>query len=275
MKPKITKWITRGFILFCVLIYAFPLYWMVISSIKTMRGIYGDVSLFPSLSEITLATYYRAVEVGFFRYMLNSFLIAIGTMLITLVLAVLASYAISRLEAKWVKWTLIIFLLAQMLPPVLLATPIYMMFDTVNLTNTYIALILANTFLTLPISVIILRPVMNQIPRVMEEAAIIDGATFLQTIYCIILPVVKPGLVVVGTISFLMSYGEFLFALTLINESIRYPVTMGIYTLTSGTYAHEWNAAMAYSTLATIPVLILFLLFQKYIVSGLTRGSVR
>ncbi len=271
---KINWWTMRVMVTCAVLIYIFPLYWMAISSIKTMEGIYSrTLYLIPPLQEATLRTYYRALEIGFFRYMLNSSIVATGTMILTLVLAILASYSLARIRGSQVRWLLIGFLLAQMLPAVLLATPIYLIFRQMGLLNNFLGLILANTTLTLPLAVIIMRPIMLQIPQVMEEAAQIDGCSLWQNILYIVVPVIRPGLVVVGTISFLMAYGEFLFAITLIADPGRFPVTTGIYILTTGPYMHEWNSAMAFASLATLPVLLLFLIFQRHIVSGITEGT--
>lgn len=254
--------------------YLFPVYWVVANSLKERSELFSTaVTLFPK--NLTFYGYARAIEVGVLRYLLNSTVIGTATTLATLVLATIGAYAMTRLKNRWIKWVLILFLVAQMVPEVLLVTPMYLIFRSMGMLDSYWGLVIANTTRTLPLAMIVMRTVMLGVPRSLEEAAKIDGCTVSSLLTRIVIPIVKPGLVVTGTISFLMAFGEFVYAVSLITREAMYPVTAGLYVFTASLYGQEWNSAMAYATLLVAPVLIVFIAFQKEIVSGLTQGALK
>ncbi|WP_332632576.1 carbohydrate ABC transporter permease [Halalkalibacter flavus] len=161
-----------------------------------------------------------------------------------------------------------------MLPTIMMAMPLFMLFSQFGLLNNYVTLILANTTSALPFAILVLRPFFLSLPGGLEEAAQIDGCNKFSAFSRVILPCVKPGLLTVGSFSFLFAWGDFLFALTLTsNEKIR-PLTVGLYTF-SDQYGTEWNNLMAVSTIAALPIIIIFIVLQKYIVSGMTSGAVK
>lgn len=255
-------------------IYLFPVYWMIVTSLKRRSELFANPPTLWPLHPV-LDGYRRAVEVNALGYIRNSLIIALFVTILTVALATVGSYAMTRIKSKWAKWSLMIFLVAQMIPSVLLVTPIYVIFRNLNLLNTYVGVIIADTTLTLPLAVIIMRTAMLQVPLEIEEAARIDGASFLQLLPRIVTPMVRPGLIVVATISFLNSFGEFVYAVSLINLQNMYPATAGLYVFTTGLYGQEWNSAMAYSTMLVIPILIIFVVFQKSIVKGITSGALK
>lgn len=255
-------------------LYLFPVYWVIVNSLKERSELFSPaVTLFPQ--KITLYGYARAIEVGVLRYLANSTVIATATMAMTLILATMGAYAMTRLKSRWVNGTLILFLLAQMVPDVLVVTPLYLIFRSLGLLDSYVGLVIANTSRALPLAIIVMRTVMLSVPRSLEEAAKIDGCTISSLLTRIVVPIAKPGLVVTGTIAFLMAFGEFVYAVSFITREAMYPISAGLYVFTASLYGQEWNSAMAYATLLVAPVLIAFIGFQKQIVSGLTQGALK
>jgi ABC-type sugar transport system, permease component len=254
--------------------YLFPVYWVIVNSLKERSELFSPaVTLFPQ--KITFYGYARAIEVGVLRYLVNSTVIATATMVMTLLLATIGAYAMTRIKSNWVNWTLILFLVAQMVPDVLVVTPLYLIFRSLGLLDNYLGLVIANTSRALPLAIIVMRTVMLTVPRSLEEAAKIDGCTISSLLTRIVVPIAKPGLVVTGTIAFLMAFGEFVYAVSFITREAMYPISAGLYVFTASLYGQEWNSAMAYATLLVAPVLIAFLGFQKQIVSGLTQGALK
>jgi len=255
-------------------LYLFPVYWVIVNSLKERSELFSPaVTLFPQ--KITFYGYARAIEVGVLRYLVNSTVIATATMVTTLTLATIGAYAMTRIKSNWVNWTLILFLVAQMVPDVLVVTPLYLIFRSLGLLDNYLGLVIANTSRALPLAIIVMRTVMLTVPRSLEEAAKIDGCSIWSLLTRIVVPIAKPGLVVTGTIAFLMAFGEFVYAVSFITREAMYPISAGLYVFTASLYGQEWNSAMAYATLLVAPVLVAFLGFQKQLVSGLTQGALK
>jgi multiple sugar transport system permease protein len=256
-------------------IFVFPLYWMVSTSLKVDTELFTDPpTWFPS--HVSFAAYTTAVfdNPQMLTALGNSAVISLGTMLLTLLVGAPGAYGLARLRLRWSGLLLLPFLVAQLLPTINLALPLFALFSQAGLVNTRLGLVLANTMLTLPFAVIVLRPFYLGIPREMEEAAAIDGAGRLQAFLRVVLPIVMPGLVTVGAFSFVMAWGEFTLGLTLATETDVQPVTV---TLNSfiGQYGTQWAPLMAASTVVAVPIVVLFVLFQRFIASGLTAGSVK
>jgi multiple sugar transport system permease protein len=263
-------------------IYLMPLFWMVSTSLKPQSEIFQTPPvLVPSHPQIDsyrsalgLPTNRPELYITGTLYFKNSFLIASSTMLLTLVLAVPAAYALSRFSFRG-KTTFMLFLLvSQMLPAVLLVIPLFVLFKMLNLYNTHISVILADTALALPFAIIILRTSFAQIPDALEEAGLIDGATRLQVLWYIILPLIRVSLVAVGVFSFLTAWGEFVFALSFLAKPELQPISIGVFQFI-GMYKTQWDTMMAFSTLVAVPAIIALLLLQRQFISGLTAGSVK
>jgi multiple sugar transport system permease protein len=263
-------------------IYLMPLFWMVSTSLKPQSEIFHTPPvLIPSHPQIDsyrsalgLPTDRPELYITGALYFKNSFIIASSTMLLTLVLAVPAAYALSRFNFRG-KTTFILFLLvAQMLPGVLLVIPLFVLFKMFSLYNTHFSVILADTALALPFAVIILRTSFIQIPDALEEAGMIDGATRLQVLWYIILPLIRASLVAVGVFSFLTAWGEFVFALSFLAKPELQPISIGVFQFI-GMYKTQWDTMMAFSTLVAIPAILALLFLQRQFISGLTSGSVK
>ena len=263
-------------------IYLIPLFWMVSTSLKPQDQIFQKPPvLFPSSPQIDS---YRSIlglpsnkpqlYINTLVYFKNSLLIAAWTTLLTLILAVPASYALSRFKFRGRTTFLLFLLVAQMLPSVLLVIPLFVLFRIFNLYSTYFSVILADTALALPFAIIILRTSFLQIPDALEEAGWIDGGSRLQVLWYIILPLVRAGLVAVGVFSFLTAWGEFVFALSFLPKPEMQPVSLGIFQFI-GMYKSNFDTMMAFSTLVAIPAVVAFLFLQRQFIGGLTSGSVK
>lgn len=265
-----------GFTLVGVLIVAvflFPVFWMVSTSFKTPAGIFATPpQLLPAPP--TGAAYRDAVfgDPVVLRAMLSSVVVSLGTMTLTLLLAAPAAFAVARLRLPGGSLVLLLLLITQLLPSIVLAGPLFVVFSRLGLVNSYQALILADATISLPFAVIILRPFFLSVPLDLEQAALVDGATRWGSFLRVTLPLVRPGLVTVAVFAFLFAWGEFVFALSLnTNEGVQ-PVTVALNRLI-GQYGTQWNSLMAISTTVAFPIIAVFAGLQRFIIGGLTAGA--
>jgi len=254
--------------------FLFPVYWMFVSGLKTSAEIFANPpSIVPE--HPTLAAFRHVFErENVARYMRNSLTIAIPVTVLTLLLGSAGSYALSRLRTRLVDFALVIILVLQVFPDVLLATPMFIIFRHMELLNTFTAVILATSAKSVAFALVILRPMYRQVPHEIEEASRVDGCTTLQTFWRIVLPIMRVPLMVVGVLTFVQAYGQFVYPLTLLSEQELQPATVGIYSFIGGEYA-DWDRVMAFASVFAAPVLILFLLLQSKIVAGLTTGALK
>ncbi len=269
------KWHLTAVAIIVVGAYLFPLYWLASTSLKSPEQLFTSPPTWVPFP-LEWSNYATAVFENplMMRALGNSLIISVGATLLTLVLAAPAAYGLARLRLRWTALLMLPFLIAQLLPAINVALPMFTLFSQWGLVNSYVGLILANAVGTLPFAVIVLRPFYLTIPGELEEAAAVDGATRFQAFFRIVLPLVRPGLVTVAVFAFVMAWGEFVFGLTLTTEREMQPVTV---TLNSfiGQYGTEWGPLMAASTVVAIPLIIVFVVFQRYITSGLAAGSVK
>ena len=258
-----------------VLVYLFPVFWMVSTSVKTSGAIFASppqlVPSHPTLTAYTHAVIHNPVVL---RSIVNSTIIAGGAMALTLLLATPAAYALARLRPRGGGVVLLLLLISQLLPGVVVAGPLFVMFSRIHLINSYPALIVADVTGTLPFAVIILRPFFLAVPRELEAASLVDGSTQAGAFWRVVVPLVRPGLVTVAAFAFLLAWGEFIFALSLnINESVQ-PITVALNKFI-GQYGIQWNNMMAVSTTVALPIVVVFLSLQRFIVGGLTSGATK
>jgi multiple sugar transport system permease protein len=261
-----------GGVLVCI--YLFPIYWMLISGFKNSAEIFAIPPTFvpraPTLESFEFVFFRENV----LRYLSNSLIIAIPVTVLTLVLGSMGAYAMSRLRNRIVNVAVVVVLLLQVFPEALLATPMFIIFKSIGILNTYFAVILATTSKTLSFALIVLRPLFKQVPLELEEASFVDGCTPLQTFLRIVMPIMRVPLIVVGTLSFVQAYGQFVYAFTLLTKQELQPATVGIYSFVGAEYA-DWHRVMAFSSIFVLPILIAFLIFQRHIVAGLTAGALK
>jgi multiple sugar transport system permease protein len=258
-----------------VAVYLFPVYWMVTASFKTQTDIRAIppqlVPLRPDLS--TWATRIFG-DPRVFHYIGNSFVVALGTMALTVVLAVPAAYALASLPLRGKQVLLLLCLSSLMFPAIMIATPLFVIFSRLHLTDSLLGLVLADTTLALPYGIVLLRPIFAAIPREINEAALIDGCNRFVAFTRVVLPLATAGISTVAVIAFLWGWGDLVFALTLTSEESSRVVTTGLWGF-FGANTSDWNGAMAFSTLAMIPPLVVFLFSQRKVIAGSVAGAVK
>lgn len=261
-------------VLLCLLL--FPLYWIVVTSLKTEREIFQiPPTLFPEV--LNVKSYAAQVESGdfnMFQSFGNSFLISIGATLIAVVLSVPASYGIAKYRFRGRRFMMLGFLVTQMLPVAVLLTPMFIMFRNLHLYNTPFAAILADATIGIPFSVLILKNYFASIPGELEEAAYIDGCNRFVAFLRILIPIAKPGVMVCAIFSFLYAWGDLAYGMTFIIDQQKRPITAGIFNF-MGQYGTKWSYLTAFAVVTIIPVALIFIFMQKYIISGMTSGAVK
>jgi multiple sugar transport system permease protein len=258
-----------------VAILLFPVYWMLLTSARTE----ADAARVPPAllpTHLNFSSYSRAVfhNDAVTNAILNSIVISTGTMLLTLLLAVPAAYVLARRHVRGVSLALLILLITQLLPGIAVATPLFVIFKRLELLNSFPGLILADATLTVPFAILVLRPFFLRIPRDLEAAALVDGCRPLGAFIRIVLPISRAGIVTVAALSFLLAWGEFLFALSLTTSNDIQPLTVALATFSSST-GTPWNQVMAVATVVAIPIVVAFVALQRYIIGGLTVGGIK
>jgi multiple sugar transport system permease protein len=254
--------------------YLFPVYWMYVSSFKASSELNASPpTLLPEAPTLAAYTWIFTRE-NIARYLGNSLFQSTSVTLLTLLLATGAAYALSRVRSLWMDAVLVGIMLSQVLPPALLATPMFVIFRQIDLINTQTAVILATTTKTLPFAVIMLRTTFAQILIELEEAARVDGCSRLRAFFSVTLPLARIGYIVVGTLVFLLAYGEFVYPVSLVNKNELQPATVGLYGFVGADYS-DWSNAMAFASIFVTPVIVIFMLLQRRIVSGLTAGALK
>ncbi|MCB9100189.1 MAG: carbohydrate ABC transporter permease [Anaerolineales bacterium] len=252
----------------------FPVLWMLSSSLKSNTEIFA----YPPrlISESFSFDAYRAVLTNpeQLRFFFNSYLVSILVTIFTLIVGILGGYSFSRYKFKFKSHLNVIIIGVQAVPPITLMIPYFGLIVALKLYNTYWALILTYMVFTLPYAIIMMTGYFNTLPRDLDEAVLIDGGTSFVALWRVLVPISLPGIVSVGVYTFMLAWNEFLFALTLTKTNDMRTVPVGIQLL-MGQHSYEWNQMMAMSVLGSLPVLILFLVFQRYFIAGMSAGSVK
>jgi len=256
-------------------IVCFPLYWMIISSVKQ----YGDLfsrkfDLLPSGAS-TLQNYTELLQKTLFaRYFLNSLIVAILATAGSVVAAVLAGFGVTRFDFPGRKLIASSVLFTYMFPPILLSIPLFVMLKNAGLVNSLFGLALAHVSFTLPLAMWLAIIFFEAIPIDLDEAAMIDGAGRLRTLWAVILPIAIPGVVAICVFSFILSWNDYLFALVLIVDETKKTLPVGVAGFVEAT-SIEWGLLMAGGVLITLPVLIGFSIAQRWLIQGLGAGAVK
>jgi multiple sugar transport system permease protein len=248
---------------------------MLATSLKSARDIFATPPILVPFPPV-LESYIEVVinNPALHRAVVNSVIISVGAVIFTLLLATPAAYALARLRLRLTALVVIILLVSQMLPSINLAVPLFVIFSNIGLVNSYTALVLANTIWTLPFAIIVLRPFFLSVPGDLEAAAMVDGCSQLGAFYRVVLPLVTPGLITVGALAFVHTWGEFVFALTLTSSESMQPITVALNKF-NGEYGTRWNDLMAVSSTVALPIVLIFASLQRFIVSGLTVGATK
>lgn len=252
----------------------FPILWMLLNSFKPNAEIFAWPPTW--ISENFSLDAYKAIfsNPEQIRFFINSYVIAAIVVILTLGIGILASYAFSRFDFPGKSAINTIIVSVQAVPPITLLIPYLSLIVTMKLYNTYGALILTYLIFTLPYCILMTTGYMNTLPKELDEAVMIDGGSRSTALWRILVPTAVPGLVSVGMYTFMQAWNEYLFALALTKTNDMRTVPVGI-NLLMGQHSYEWNQMMAMSVLGSLPILILFLFFQRYFIAGMTAGSVK
>jgi multiple sugar transport system permease protein len=251
------------------LVVLFPFLWMLASSFKTQVDI---ISWPPKLFFAPTLQNYQKVfeEQDFLKYFFNSTIVGVAAVGLSLVLGLPAAYSIARYTQNKLS---VFILLARLMPGISFLVPWYIVFSRLNLMDSYVALILSHMLIALPIVVWIMTSYFNTIPPELEESAMVDGATRQYAFWAIILPLSGPGIITATTLSFIFSWNNFMFSQVLSMEKTK-TLPIAVYNFVS--YAEvDWGGVMAAAVAIMTPAIILTMIFQKYVVKGLTMGAVK
>ena len=252
----------------------FPILWMISNSFKGNAEIFTfpPTWISENFSFEAYAKIFQTPEQV--RFFLNSYMISAIVVVLTLFIGIMASYAFSRFNFPGKSLINTLIVSVQAVPPITLLIPYLSLIVSLKLYNTYGALILTYLVFTLPYCILMVTGYLNTMPKDLDEAVMIDGGSRWTALWKILVPSAVPGLVSVGMYTFMQAWNEYLFALTLTKTNDMRTVPVGI-NLLMGQHAYEWNQMMAMSVLGSLPILILFLFFQKYFIAGMTAGSVK
>jgi multiple sugar transport system permease protein len=250
----------------------FPVYAIIVGSFESTNTLFSGT--FYWLPHAATLDNYSTVIHAQSANVVTSLVVGLGTALLALVVAVPAAYALSKYRLRVTVILVSSLLIAQIVPSIVLATSLFIVFHRINLVNSYPGLIIADGTYAVPFAILVLRAFLFSLPNELLYAARVDGATEWQTFRMIVIPLARSAVITVAVFAFLAGWGDFIFALTILNGSGIEPITLGIYTYL-GNYSTDWGAVMAAGVFAMVPAGILLVVAQRYIASGLTAGSVK
>jgi multiple sugar transport system permease protein len=267
--------LTLGVALLCLALL-FPFYWMLVTAVlPTSMVLAREPTLLPSFADMS----FRAFVAAFDRkplatWMLNSLIVTVGATLLSLVIASLAGYSLSRFRTRVQEFTGLTLLLTKMLPGSLIVIPFFIMAATFGLIDSLWALMLANAAVGVPFATWMLKGFFDGIPRDLEHAAMIDGCSHLSAFVYVIVPLARPGIAACAIYLAILSWSDFVFARTLINDQSHWTITTGLVSFI-GEHGIDWPELMAAGAMSMVPMVLLFLVLEPFLVSGMTTGSQR
>ena len=255
----------------------FPFIWMLSTSFKPSEEVYKEPTLLPE--KPTLQGYVETLtkstrNFSFLQWGKNSLIISVCTTVFSLIVSTLGGYGMSRFRFRGRGSLGYVILMTQMLPGSLLILPLYIIMINLNLLNSLIGLVLAYTTFSVPFCTWMMKGYFDTIPASLDEAAMVDGCSRIRTFFNVVLPLTKPGLAATAIFSFIAGWNEYLFASQFAQSYDKWTLPVGLASF-SGQYTTNWGALMAGAVMVTIPVIIIFLILQKSLVSGMTAGAVK
>jgi multiple sugar transport system permease protein len=248
----------------------FPLYWMLNVSLQPSGSAVGT-PWFPI--ELSFDGYATAIrEQG--GHLLISLVVAVGSVLLSLLVATPAAYALAHFRVRGAGIVLFGILISQMIPQIVVANALYRAYNDLGLLNSIPGLILADSSHGIPFAILIMRAFLTSLPPEVLEAARVDGAGQVRTFVSIVLPMSRNAMVTAGLFTFLFAWSDFLFALTLTTTDTVRPVTLGLFQYI-GTYVNDWNSVMATAVLASIPAVVLLVVAQRYVAASIASGAIK
>ena len=269
---SVLKYVVVALILVILL---FPVYWMITCSLLPSSVIMSVPPTFIPL-QATLKNFTQIfTKPTYLQFFENSFIVSFGTIAVVLLVAIPASFALSRYNFKGRRTMLSAISSVQMFPVVVILTTLYGFYNSWGMLDTYRGLILADTTFALPLAITLLKSFFDTISKSLDEAARIDGASRMRVLLNILLPLVVPGLVAVGIYTFLSAWDDYLMSLTIMKSNAMRTLPVGIAQSFLGEYSNDYGGLMAFAVAGSAPIVILFVFFQKYLVSGMTAGAVK
>lgn len=279
MTPKINFFSMRGqFIYGCAAILAvataFPFFWMVSTSFKPLQEIFVfPPTFFPA--EFTLKNFARLFEqTRFLTYFKNSVFVSFTTVVLTMTIGSAGAYSLTRFKFYGREKIASLILFTYMFAPIMIVIPFYVLIKKIGLANTHTALIMAYTAFCLPFNLWLLRAFFQSIPLALEKAALIDGASRLEAVIYVILPLALPGIIATGIFTFILAWNDYIFVRILITSDELKTLSVGIADLYNATVI-DWGMIMSGSMLITVPVLVFFVFIQRYLIAGWGAGAMK
>ena len=257
------------------LFFLFPIFWVLSTSLKSVPQLFASPPIWLPTDPAFGNYSYVFNNTPTLRYLLNSALLVSLTVFFTVLIAVLAAYGFSRYAFRFKRPSLLAVLAFQMISPVVIAIPLYRLFSELNILNNYASLTVVYVAVVLPFTTWFLKGYFDTIPYQVDEAAIVDGASRWQVLSRILLPVSAPGIATAAILTAVLSWSQFVIPFILLDDRTLYPVSVGLVNLQSDTNAVTLHYLAAASIVAVAPVIVAFVLLQRYIVSALTSGAVK
>lgn len=273
-KKHLIRFISNIIAIILAVFMMFPIIWMVICSFKEDVEMFQQpISILPRHFNLHAYTV-ELVNNHVFRGYMNSFIVAAGALAIGLVLGVTAAYGLARYQMKGKKVALTLFLVTQMLPASLMLTPMYLTYSKLGILNNFASPILSIATISIPFCVVTLRPFFLTLPKSLDDAARVDGCNAFTAFIRVMVPIAKPGVLTAAALSFIFGWSDLAYNMTFNTKEVLRPLTSILYNLMPRE-GIKWSAVMALGTAAIIPVMVLFIVLQDAIVSGLAAGAVK
>lgn len=275
MTRRYVPWLLVVVALALAVVYLFPLYWMYVTSLKSGSEIFANPPTFwprePDISVYPNVWTRRTMQV----FLWNSTLIAAGVTAITVTFGTGCAYVLARYRSVWVDIGLFSILMLQVLPASVMVTPLFVAFSQMGLLSyPRTAVVLAAAAKAMPFFVVLVRATFMTVPRELEEAALVDGNSRVGAFFSIVLPLARNGILVCAILTFMSSFGEYIYSKSIIQDPSLQPASVGLSGFL-GPNSTDWNSIMAYSAIYVTPILAVFVLLQRRIVSGLTSGALK
>jgi len=276
-RPTVKRLRTTAFlslVLLACLLIVFPFYWMVVTSMQSGTGLFSYPPKF--LPDTYRLGSYHAVftKTDLAIWMWNSLIVAVVSTAFALAVGISGAYALSRFRYRAKNAFALTILTTQMIPPLVLVIPLFTIFIKMKLTDKIVGLIVANFVFALPVVVWMMKAIFDSIPEEIEEAARIEGASWLFILVRITGPIALPGVVATGIFAFLQAWDEFMVARTIVTATERWVASIGLASFI-GIYITPWDEIMAAAVVFTLPPVILFLFVQRYFIAGLGEGAIK
>ncbi|GIQ70548.1 carbohydrate ABC transporter permease [Xylanibacillus composti] len=274
-KHTLGDFVIRGALLIYGLIVLFPLIWVMYTSFKTSREFYENPWGLPeTFSFENYVNAWHSAKIG--TYFSNSILVTAGMVVLTLILSSMLAYILSRFTFTGRNIIQSLIIAGLLVPSVLGTIPVFTLMKSLGLTNSHLGLIIVYTAYAMPFSVFVLIGFFKSIPRDMEEAGMIDGASHYRIFRSIMFPLARPGVITISIFNFLWYWNEYAFALTLLSSETKRTLPLGLaFLTTSQRYKTEWGELFAGVIIIMIPVVLVYILFQRKLISGLNTGAVK